>query len=117
MSYRTIFGILVFALVSPAIVSAQVTPVSPEKPVATPQSPAKAIELASPTAPSTTESPAEKSNDKVCRTVETLGSRLKKRKICRTPEQWRLVELNSRREVEAVQNRGGNGKSSKMGGS
>jgi hypothetical protein len=123
MNYRNVWvGMLVCALASPSFVSAQVASASPETPVTAPQTPANASEPAPPAppappaAPSATQSTAVESNDKVCRTVETLGSRLKKRKICRTAEQWRLVEANSRREVEAVQNRGGSGKDAKMGG-
>ncbi len=117
MSYRNIWvGMLVCALASPSLVSAQVSPAPTDAPVAAPQSPTTANEPSSSPAPNAAASPAAESNEKVCRTVETLGSRLKKRKICRTAEQWRLVETNSRREVEAVQNRGGNGNTPKMGG-
>ncbi len=39
----------------------------------------------------------------VCRTVETTGSRLGKRKICRTAAEWTEIQAIERRDIERQQ--------------
>ncbi|ONF96430.1 hypothetical protein [Sphingomonas jeddahensis] len=42
-------------------------------------------------------------NRMVCRTVETTGSRLGKRKICRTAAEWTEVQAMERRDLDRNQ--------------
>jgi len=59
-------------------------------------------------APATSTVSAEKAqadylNEKVCRTEELTGSRLAKRRVCKTRSQWADQQLQDRQEIERVQ--------------
>lgn len=56
-----------------------------------------------PAAPAAKENPLDKV---VCRTEETIGSRLKKHKVCATVREWQEMEAASRQELELYQQRG-----------
>ncbi len=43
---------------------------------------------------------AENSPRKICRTVETIGSRLQSRKVCMTADEWRAMARNARDNTE-----------------
>jgi hypothetical protein len=42
-------------------------------------------------------------NEKICRTEEVTGSRLSKKKVCKTRSQWADQQLQDRQEIERVQ--------------
>ena len=42
-------------------------------------------------------------NERICRTEEVTGSRLSKRKVCKTRSQWADQQLQDRQEIERVQ--------------
>jgi len=42
-------------------------------------------------------------NEKICRTEEVTGSRLAKRKVCKTRSQWADQQMQDRQEIERVQ--------------
>ena len=49
-------------------------------------------------------------NKPVCHTMDITGSRLGKRRECRTPAEWAAISAASRQDVERQQtNRGGSG--------
>jgi hypothetical protein len=52
---------------------------------------------------------------RVCKVEETLGTRLRKRTVCRTEPQWRRVQGVMRREMRHLQNFGGNAGANKPG--
>jgi len=56
-----------------------------------------------PAAPVAKQDPLDKV---VCRTEETVGSRLKKHKVCATIREWQDMESENRQEVELYQQRG-----------
>lgn len=72
-------------------------------PPAVAQNPAPATTQAQPAAPVAKENPLDKV---VCRTEETLGSRLKKHKVCATLREWQDQEQENRDAVELYQQRG-----------
>ena len=45
-------------------------------------------------------------NGKICQTEETLGSRLGKRRVCRTPEEWKAIAEEAKRASEEVSQKG-----------
>lgn len=51
-----------------------------------------------------------------CRNVETLGSRLRSRRVCRTVGEWRALERGTAQDVDEYRRRGGNGLDPRMGG-
>jgi hypothetical protein len=59
-------------------------------------------------APAPATSTAEKAqadylNERICRTEELTGSRLAKKKVCKTRSQWADQQLQDRQEIERVQ--------------
>lgn len=54
-------------------------------------------------APTAKENPLDKV---VCRTEETVGSRLKKHKVCATVREWQDMQQENRDAVELYQQRG-----------
>ncbi len=50
-----------------------------------------------------TEKGSKDPNRMVCRTVETTGSRLGSKKICRTAAEWVEVQAIERRDIERMQ--------------
>ena len=42
-------------------------------------------------------------NERICRTEEVTGSRLAKKKVCKTRSQWADQQLQDRQEIERVQ--------------
>lgn len=42
-------------------------------------------------------------NERICRTEEMTGSRLAKKKVCKTRSQWADQQLQDRQEIERVQ--------------
>jgi invasion protein IalB len=59
-------------------------------------------------APATPAGSAEKAqadylNEKICRSEEVTGSRLTKKKVCKTRAQWADQQLQDRQEIERVQ--------------
>ena len=42
-------------------------------------------------------------NERICRTEEVTGSRLSKRKVCKTRSQWADQQMQDRQEIERVQ--------------
>ena len=42
-------------------------------------------------------------NKMVCRTIQEIGSRLNRRRVCRTRLEWDELEMQTRRTVERVQ--------------
>ena len=42
-------------------------------------------------------------NERICRTEEITGSRLAKKKVCKTRSQWADQQLQDRQEIERVQ--------------
>ncbi|WP_126174094.1 hypothetical protein [Altericroceibacterium xinjiangense] len=56
-------------------------------------------------APPEEKSPADKSA-KICKVEETIGSRLAKRRICRTAEEWKAVAEEAKRANDEVSQRG-----------
>ena len=42
-------------------------------------------------------------NERICRTEEVTGSRLSKKKVCKTRSQWADQQLQDRQEIERVQ--------------
>jgi len=67
------------------------------------QTPAPPTAQTQPAAPAAKENPLDKV---VCRTEETLGSRLKKHKVCATLREWQEQEQENRDAVELYQQRG-----------
>ena len=69
------------------------------------ETPAPAAEAAAPAA----DTPAE--DKKICKTFDTLGTRLGKKRVCLTAREWADQEGQARREIERKQvfidNRGG----------
>ena len=56
-------------------------------------------------------------NRRVCRTQETLGSRLRKRSVCRTAAEWDLLDRQAREDGKDLTNRSNiNSTQPKMGG-
>ena len=52
--------------------------------------------------PSEAES-ADSGSERICRTQQTLGSRLGAKKVCLTREQWRVQQRDNRDETERAQ--------------
>ena len=42
-------------------------------------------------------------NERICRTEEVTGSRLSKKKVCKTRSQWADQQMQDRQELERVQ--------------
>lgn len=42
-------------------------------------------------------------NERICRSEEVTGSRLMKKKVCKTRSQWADQQLQDRQEIERVQ--------------
>ena len=42
-------------------------------------------------------------NERICRSEEVTGSRLTKRKVCKTRAQWADQQLQDRQEIERIQ--------------
>ncbi len=42
-------------------------------------------------------------NERICRSEEVTGSRLTKKKVCKTRSQWADQQLQDRQEIERVQ--------------
>ncbi len=59
---------------------------------------------------------ADEPNERVCRRVEQLGSRLRTVRICRTAEEWRILDERARAQVRGLQNRSGNVVDAERGG-
>jgi Ni/Co efflux regulator RcnB len=65
--------------------------------------------LASPLAAAAQTAPAAEGKDKkdpnrmVCRTMDTTGSRLGKKKECRTAAEWTEIQAQDRRDIEKYQ--------------
>jgi hypothetical protein len=57
----------------------------------------------SPQAASTDKASADYLNEKICRSEEVTGSRLAKRKVCKTRSQWADQQLQDRQEIERIQ--------------
>ena len=46
---------------------------------------------------------ADYQNEKICRTEDVTGTRLSKKKVCKTRSQWADQQLQDRQEIERVQ--------------
>ena len=62
------------------------------------QTPAQA-----PATPTAEKAQVDYLNEKICRTEELTGSRLAKKKICKTRSQWADEQLQDRQAIERVQ--------------
>lgn len=62
-------------------------------------------QTSAPTTPtiSAEQAKADSLNQKICRTEEMTGSRLAKRKVCKTRSEWADQQLQDRQEIERVQ--------------
>lgn len=67
------------------------------------QTPAPPPAQTQPAAPAAKENPLDKV---VCRSEDTVGSRLKKHKVCATVREWQEMEAESRQELQLYQQRG-----------
>lgn len=59
---------------------------------------------------------SDEPNERVCRRIEQLGSRLRAVRVCRTAEEWRSLEERARSQVRGLQNRSGNVVDAERGG-
>ena len=54
-------------------------------------------------APATNSAPALDPNEKICQSQEVTGSRLGKKRVCKTRAEWADFQLQERQTVEKVQ--------------
>ena len=80
-------SILILAFAAPAMAQTAVPPAPQTQPAA----------------PAAKQNPLDKV---VCRTEDTVGSRLKKHKVCATVREWQEMEADMRSAVELYQQRG-----------
>lgn len=64
---------------------------------------AQSHEMPATPAASTDKAQTDYLNERICRTEEVTGSRLAKKKVCKTRSQWADQQLQDRQEIERVQ--------------
>jgi hypothetical protein len=87
-------------------------PAPPPLGAAEPAAPASPVVTSGEAAPPSADEP----NERVCRRVEQLGSRLRTTRICRSAEEWRILDERARSQVRGLQNRSGNVVNAERGG-